>query len=175
MRSFLSLFLALGLLFFWQTPQLEAQTSYKSAIGARLGYPLSASYKTFISETNAIEAYVNFRRWGNLFTGGFSYTRIGIGAAYLVHQQLGTNTPGLQWYYGGGAGIALFSYSNDSAFGNADNLGFAVQGFIGLDYKFEDLPLNLSLDWAPTFYIGGYDDGFAGAAGSLGVRYVLSE
>jgi opacity protein-like surface antigen len=175
MRSFLSLCLALGVFLLLSTPQLEAQTTYKSAIGARLGYPLSASYKTFINETNAIEAYVNFRRWGNLFTGGFSYTRIGLGAAYLIHQQLGENTPGLQWYYGGGAGVYFYSYSNDAAFNNPDNLGFGLQGFIGLDYTFEDTPINLTLDWAPTFYIGGYDASFAGAVGSLGVRYVLSD
>jgi hypothetical protein len=44
-----------------------------------------------------------------------------------------------------------------------------------LDYKFPDTPLNLSLDWAPTFFIGGYDANFAGSLGSLAVRYVLNE
>ena len=154
---------------------MGAQTTYKSAIGARLGYPLSASYKTFLNETNAIEAYVNFRRWGNLFTAGASYTRVGLGAAYLIHQQLGSNTPGLQWYYGGGAGVYLYSYSNEAFFDDSGNLGVGVQGFIGLDYKFADTPLNLSLDWAPAIYIGGYNARFAGDVGSLAIRYVLSE
>ena len=175
MRYILSLSLVLGGLLLSQPPQLEAQTTYKSAIGARLGYPLSASYKTFINDSHAVEVYLNFRRWGNILTNNFSYTRVGIGAAYLVHQQLGTNTPGLQWYWGGGAGVYLYSYPNDNFFNDEDNLGLGVQGFIGLDYKFEGTPLNISLDWAPTFFIGGYNADFSGIGGSLGVRYVLNE
>jgi hypothetical protein len=105
MKSIVSLCFALGCLLLIQPSHLEAQTTYQSAIGARLGYPLSVSYKTFVNDSHAVEAYVNFRRWGNLFANNYSYTRIGLGAAYLVHQQLGNNTPGLQWYYGGGAGV----------------------------------------------------------------------
>jgi hypothetical protein len=39
---------------------MQAQ-DYKSAVGVRLGYPLAISYKTFISESSAIEAYVDYR------------------------------------------------------------------------------------------------------------------
>jgi hypothetical protein len=46
-------------------------------------------------------------------------------------------------------------------------------GVIGLDYKFSEIPLNLSVDWMPTYFLGGYIGGFGGGYGSLSARYVL--
>ena len=78
--------------------QSASAQEYKSAIGLRLGYPLSVSYKTFL---------------------------------------------------------------NDKA------------GNIGLDYKFANTPINLSLDWIPTYWLTGYYDGFGSAIGGLAVRYTF--
>lgn len=51
---------------------------------------------------------------------------------------------------------------------------FGVMGVVGLDYKFTDIPLNLSVDWVPTFFIGdGYVSGFGGGYGALSARYTL--
>ncbi len=46
-------------------------------------------------------------------------------------------------------------------------------GVLGLDYKFTDAPVNLSLDWAPILFVNGYDNGFRGAYGALSARYTL--
>ncbi|MBK7872232.1 MAG: hypothetical protein IPJ74_16935 [Saprospiraceae bacterium] len=52
-------------------------------------------------------------------------------------------------------------------------------GVLGLDYKFANAPVNLSLDWVPIFYIGNDREyvysGFQGGYGGLAVRYVLGQ
>lgn len=156
----LFLALAFGLITFVSA---DAQV-YKSAIGARLGYPLSASYKTFISNSSALEGYVGFR-------GYSAYRWISINGAYLIHRPI-EGVTNLQWYFGGGAGVYFYTYDT-GFFEPGSSTSFGLQGYIGLDYTFEDLPLNLTVDWIPTIFLNGFNNGFGGSYGSLGVRYVL--
>lgn len=127
------LFAGLGLL------QSEAQ-SYKTALGIRLSShgPVvnnSVSLKHFMNENTAVEA---------LFT--FS-DPVAIGALIELHKPL-SGAEGLQWFYGGGAYIG---FDSDKEGGNRSLMG--AQGIVGLDYKFVNLPLNLTLDWKPELNI----------------------
>lgn len=156
----LGLFLALSSL------RTDAQ-DYKSAIGLRLGYPVSLSYKTFISEPGAIEGVLGFR--------GYSYySWLNLSAFYQHHFPI-TSVDGLKWYVGGGASVYYWNYDNDFYPNNDFNsISFGIHGVIGLDYKFANIPLNLSLDWIPTVGFGGeFLGGFGGSYGALSVRYVL--
>jgi hypothetical protein len=69
---------------------------YKSAIGLRLGSPLSVSFKTFITEPGAIEANVGFRSYG---FSGYRYSWINLSAAYQHHFPIDVSGIGgnLQW------------------------------------------------------------------------------
>lgn len=138
---------------------------YKSAIGLRLGSPLSVSYKTFISEKGAFEGVVGFRG----YTG---YSWINIGAYYQHHNPIGS-VPGLSWYYGAGANVYFWSWDNSFVGDNSTSTTFGISGVLGLDYKFADIPLNLSADWIPTFFINGYGNGFSGGYGALAARYTF--
>lgn len=138
---------------------------FDSAIGLRFGYPLSVTYKTFISESNALEGYAGFRSFGN------SVSFLSLNAAYQIHKDI-EDVDGLQWYYGAGGNIAF--WSGDFL---ESNTSFGVSGYAGLSYTFVDIPLNLSVDWIPTFFINGnvgFADGFGGGYGSLAARYILS-
>jgi hypothetical protein len=66
-------------------------------------------------------------------------------------------------YFGGG-GQAGYSNKNDSS----DSFGGAV-GVVGLDYKFKKLPLNVSVDWQPSFQFGDVE-GFNGNYGGVALR-----
>ncbi|HHS95004.1 MAG TPA: hypothetical protein ENJ45_00315 [Phaeodactylibacter sp.] len=156
-------FLALFLL---NTTLLNAQ-NYKGAIGLRLGYPVSVSGKLFIGETTALEAFVGTR--------GYTYFRwVNAGLAYQKYQLLEIeDLEGLSWYYGAGLNAYFWTYE-DLFVGDESSLSFGVSGYIGLDYAFEDLPLNLTIDWVPTFFINSYLGGFGGRYGSLGIRYIFS-
>jgi hypothetical protein len=143
--------------------QLSGQ-AYKSAIGGKLGYGLIASYKTFLSESNAIDIFGGIR-WGGLAAGAY----------YEKHKPIGT-TEGLQWYWGFGGSLTTWSYG--SGLGNYYEVG--ASGVLGLDYAFSDIPLNLSVDWAPTFVLldswdfsGSYNR-FRSGYGSLSARYILN-
>ncbi|MEZ4910436.1 MAG: hypothetical protein R2774_06210 [Saprospiraceae bacterium] len=139
--------------------------SYNSAIGARLGYPLSLSYKKFISDRAAVEGILGFKS----YTG---YSWINVGGLYEIHNEL-PSIDGLSWYYGAGASIYLWSYDNDFIdAGSSTSIG--ISGVIGLDYRFADIPLNISIDWIPTFFVNGYGNGFGSEYGGIGVRYILN-
>lgn len=140
---------------------------YNSAIGLRLGYPTSLSYKKFISDGAAVEGILGFR------SNSIGWRWIAIGAAYQVHNPISA-VSGLQWYYGGGASAYIWSFDDSPVYEGESSFSFGLQGYLGLDYKFAGAPINLSLDWVPTFFIGGYGSGFGADYGSLSVRYTLN-
>ncbi len=137
---------------------------YKSAIGGKLGYGLIATYKTFLNESSAIDVF-----------GGIRWGGIAAGAYYLKHKPI-SSVDRLQWYWGFGGSFTTWDYGVPGL-DNYYELG--ISGVLGLDYSFDDLPLNLSVDWAPTFvvadswdYTGSYNR-FRGGYGALSARYIL--
>lgn len=158
-KFFLVLTLFLGVLL-----SSEAQSSYQSAIGLRLGYPVSVSYKHFIGDPSAIEVFAGIRSWS-----GYSF--INIGGLYEYHKPI-SGVDGLQWYFGGGASVFFWNYKNNFV-GDYATTSFGLLGALGLDYKFADAPVNLSVDWVPTIFLNGYGSGFGGGYGALSARYTL--
>ena len=124
---------------------------YKTALGVRLSSSDAAlntgiSFKHFVG-TTALEALVTF---GDPFA---------IGALLEKHKP--TGPAGLNWFYGGGA---------YAGFGDKRNLG--AQGIVGLDYKFQDFPINVSLDWKPELNII-QEVSFEPAAVGLSIRFTF--
>jgi len=143
--------------------QVQAQ-NYKSAVGARLGYPYSLSYKAFISKPGAVEVTAGYRNW----SGKANYSTIT--AAYQHHIDF-ESIEDLKWYVGAGVGANFWGYKGAYS---GDKATLTVFGALGLDYKVPKLPLNFSIDWQPTFFLGsGYYDGFGGGYGGIAVRYVI--
>lgn len=143
--------------------------AYKTAAGLRLGYPSALSLKYFLDANNAVEVYVGGRGYG-----GFSGFGLSISGAYLHHQPLNIEgIDGLQWYVGAGATL----YSFGSAFGVSSFTVLGIQGYLGLDwYPTPDLPIALSLDWIPTFFLGeSFIGGFGPGYGTLAIRYIIAE
>jgi hypothetical protein len=134
-KSFLFLFVII----LFSASQLKAQ-DYKTALGIRLSSQgpainNSVSFKYFMNPKLAIEGLFTFDR------------RAAIGALLEVHNPM-PSTEGLQWFYGAGAYLGF-----DSDKTNTNRALMGGQGIIGLDYKFANLPLNLSLDWKPELNI----------------------
>lgn len=160
-----SFVLTLLLSFVVLTINMQAQSSYKSAIGARLGYPLSVSYKHFINEKAAVEVFGGFRPYTN-------YSWSTIGGLYQLHAPI-AELDGLKWYWGGGAAVYFWSFKNGFVYGDAGNTSIGILGCLGLDYKLDSAPVNFSLDWIPSYFVNGYGSGFGGGYGALAVRYTL--
>jgi hypothetical protein len=137
--------------------------NYKTAVGARIGYPLTLSGKYFINESIALE--------GNLGLRSFSgYRWVSLSAAGLKHKPLDV-LDGLNWYYGAGLSVYFWRFETVSTF-SSSSLG--LQGYVGLDYTFKKTPINITLDWTPTFFINGYTSGLGTRFGGLGIRYTLN-
>lgn len=141
---------------------------YKSAIGGKLGYGLIGSYKTFVSETSAIDLFAGINWWGG----------VSLGAYYEKHTPI-PSLENLQWYWGAGGSFTHRNYGLFGVSGGYNEVG--ISGVIGLDYSFDDIPLNLSLDYAPTIVVyETYDainpyNRFKGQYGALTVRYILNK
>ncbi len=142
---------------------------YKTAFGARLGYPLAASFKYFHNESNAIEVYAGSR-------GYSTYRWFNASVAYQIHKP--TNIGGLEalyYYFGAGGSVFFWNFDNVFIGDSGTTTSFGIQGYLGLDYAFHSLPINISVDWIPTFFLNGFDSGFGAGFGTFAVRYVISQ
>ena len=117
---------------------------YKTAIGIRLSSSAamvnnSISFKQFITEKTAIEALVSFG------------DPLALGALIEFHKPLAAS--GLKYYYGVGGYLGFVKTYNPNKNINETDANLGAQGVIGLDYKFSNVPLNISLDWKPELNI----------------------
>lgn len=139
---------------------------YSSALGLRLGYPLSLTYKTFVGPEGAVEVFGGIR--------GFStYSWVNVGGAYQHHKPI-SGVDGLNWYFGGGASVFFWNFKNTFFGDSSSSTTFGILGNLGLDYAFPDTPVNISVDWMPIFFLNGFGNGFGGGYGGLAVRYILN-
>lgn len=176
MRKFFIIFLFLPALFLDADAQ-DSYQDYSHAIGLRFGYPVSISYKKMLGteRANAIELSAGTRSYG-YFSSRYREFQFALG--YLMHEDLDIeNVSGLRWYWGFGGSVYTFSYRDRDLFINDDsytNVSFGIQGYLGLEYTLKDKPINFTLDWVPTFRLGGYGSTFGADYGALGIRYVLN-
>ncbi len=108
---------------------------YKVAIGIRFSSAAptlsnSVTVKYFMNDRDALEGLISFG------------TRFGIGGLFERHQIIGA-TPAFNWFYGAGAYLGF----------QDRNTFLGPTGIVGMDYKFPNAPINLSLDWKPELDI----------------------
>ena len=152
-----------SIFFMMMTFSLMAQL-YDSAAGVRLGAPLALSYKKIINENKAVEGYLGTRKIGDArFTN--------ISGAYQIHQPIDLFNFEELYYYGFGASIYFWSFEEE---GSNQLVSPGLQGYLGLEYTFEDKPLNVTLDWIPSIFLSGPIGGLRGGFLAIGVRYVIT-
>jgi hypothetical protein len=152
-----ALFLAIAVVFISLGAAAQSKSanssSYRTALGVKVWDGAGISLKHFFNQ-NAGELIAYFWRNGVRFTG-----------LYEIHGDISGAT-GLKWYIGPGAHIGFYGTKyGDGVFAGLD-------GVLGLDYKFSGAPINISLDWQPSFEFGD-GRGFYGSWGGLGVRYTF--
>lgn len=158
MKKLIFTFIALGALFTMSITDAKAQ-NYQNAIGGRFGNANGVSFKTALNKGAMLELIGNFRK-----NDGISY--FNLTGLYEVYKPI-NGAEGLNWFYGAGATIG--SYKVKGFDGEAY---LAANGVLGLDYKFKDAPINLSLDWIPSLRLT-QDTGFWGGDVGLGVRFTF--
>ncbi|GAB2620375.1 hypothetical protein [Belliella aquatica] len=136
---------------------------YNTGIGLRAGSGNGLTVKHFISQKAALEGIL-YTRWRGLIVGGL----------YEVHNDI-REVQGLQWFYGGGAHLGTWNANRGNTPWGEPNRSYTVFGLdaiIGLDYKFQDAPVNLSLDYKPAFNFSGYN-GWWGDEVALSIRFTF--
>ncbi|MBC8986033.1 hypothetical protein H9X96_09610 [Pedobacter sp. N36a] len=134
--------------------------SYKNAIGGRFGAANGVTFKTTLGGNKMIDLIANFRS-----TDHTNYFRVT--GLYEIYNPI-NNAAGLNWYYGIGGTVGSVKYKPH----NGSDLYLAVDGVLGLDYKFADAPINLSLDWKPAIGLVPETDFDASGVG-LSIRFTF--
>ncbi|MBC7868047.1 MAG: hypothetical protein H7X88_10995 [Gloeobacteraceae cyanobacterium ES-bin-316] len=132
---------------------------YTTALGVKF-YPGAISLKHFVTEKNALEGIAYFYNRGTRITG-----------LYEIHSEI-PNAGGLKWYIGPGAHIGFYNNKTYNDFNYGGKTFIGIDGVLGLDYKINSAPINLSIDWQPSFEFGD-GAGFNGNWGGLAIRYVF--
>lgn len=128
--------------------------NYTTAGGIRLGPNTAAvtagfTVKHFLNERTALEGILGIN------------DGLGICGMYELHFPI-ESVNNLQWFAGPGAYIA---FRNSSTFVGA-------AGIVGLDYKFDEVPINVSIDWKPELNIIS-KIAFESSGIGLSVRYTF--
>lgn len=147
---------------------------YKTGIGVRLGGITNGiTVKHFTNSNTALEGILSFGRHSFLITG-----------LYEKHQVF-PKAEGLTWFYGLGPHVGFFendygydyfyykSHKNPKVYIYHEDTRMSIGGdfILGLDYKFRNAPVNLSLDVKPFF---DFVPGFYGYwEGALSFRFTL--
>ena len=161
----LSAFMLLGLAF-----SAQAQDISKNALGLRLGdndgFGGEISYQRGLGDNNRLELDLGWRNSKD------------VDAIKIVglYQWVWNIDGGFNWYAGVGGGIGSWSYNGP---GDPDPDGgtfLLAAGDIGIEYNFEEAPIQLSLDFRPEIYFGDNRKDFEnydsfGPDIALGIRY----
>jgi hypothetical protein len=133
---------------------------YKTGIGLRVGPASGFTVKHFIHDKSALEGLLTTKWHGWDFTG-----------LYEVHN-LAFDTENLRWFYGGGAHLGFYN-GNNVEWGTPGTTSgvFGIDGILGIEYTFDEAPINLGLDLKPALNLIGYT-GFWAEFG-VSARYVF--
>jgi hypothetical protein len=139
---------------------LAMSQEYKTGVGIRAGFSSGLTIKHFKSRKAAFEGLLT-TRWQ-----GFDITGL-----YEIHNEA-FDVRHLDWYYGGGAHLGFYNgnYVSWGASGSSYTVA-GIDGIIGIEYTFDELPVNLGIDWKPALNLIGYTGLWS--EGAISVRYVF--
>ena len=134
---------------------------YINSIGVRLGLSQGITFKHFVTTTDAAEGILA-ARWG-----GFNITGL-----YERHMNA-FDVDELYFFYGGGAHLGFWNGNVNPWFSDrTSHTVIGIDGVIGLEYVFSQIPFNASLDWKPALNLIGYA-GFWGDELALSLRFMF--
>lgn len=153
--------LVLTLVFFCVILASASSQDYRTGLGLRGGLSSGFTIKHFVKGNAAVEGLLS-TRWR-----GFEVTGL-----YEIHHQA-FDVSRLNWYYGFGGHIGFWNgdYAKWGDYGSTYTV-VGIDGIIGLEYNFSEIPVNIGIDWKPAINIIGYS-GFWGDGGALSIRYIF--
>lgn len=141
---------------------VNAQDISENAIGLRLGsndgFGAEVSYQRRLADANRLELDLGWR----------NSNKISAFKLAGIYQWVWNIDGGFNWYAGVGGGVG--SWSIDNAANDSGTFVFAA-GDLGIEYNFNEAPIQLSLDFRPEFGGNGYYQNSYGSDIALGIRY----
>lgn len=139
---------------FGQAKSNPGNPSYKTALGIKFA-PFAVSLKNFSRTKNrAFELLADFNN-------GFRLTGL-----YELHGNL--NAAGnVKWYVGFGGHTGYYKK------GVEEGAMLGIDAVGGFDYKFRHAPINISLDWQPSFEFINPESEFQAGRGGVAVRFAF--
>jgi hypothetical protein len=134
---------------------------YRTSLGLRAGLPYGLTVKHFLNKYNALEGMLASSWGGFVITGLYE------------NEHWTGEYPGLNWFWGFGGHAGFWDAGRNPRI-EATYTGAVIgaDAILGLEYTFDEIPLNLSLDLLPTINLIG-NTGWGGINGALSVRYVF--
>ncbi len=120
------------------------------ALGVRAGYGGEVSYQHLLGAASFAELDLGIYAGGLNLAGAYDFLLL--------------DKSGLGIYAGPAADLLLYSS------GGSSTLHGGLGGQVGFEYKFTELPIQISVDWRPIYFFGG---GFDARGAALGVRYLF--
>jgi len=146
-----------------------AQEISNQTIGLRLGNYNGISYQKKITDDSRAELTLAWR-------GYTAYSDVKADVAYHKVFNLDAIDSNMNWYLGIEGGAGFWKYESNYYYSyydyNDSGTYFFVGGVAGIEYKFENIPLLLTLDTKPEIVFGNFYNGFH-INGSIGIRYTL--
>ncbi len=140
---------------------LSAQ-DYNASIGFRGGESQGITFKAFVGGNSAFDLILGTHYHGLNFT-----------ALYEIHKGDIFGVDNLAFFYGVGGHVGFYNsaYWPWTATSYSSGPVIGIDGVIGIEYTFDEIPINLSLDIVPSInvipYVGYWQ------RGALSVRYVF--
>ncbi|MEQ9422939.1 MAG: hypothetical protein RJQ09_00880 [Cyclobacteriaceae bacterium] len=147
----------------------EVRAQYKTGAGLRFGGTSGVSLKHFYKPNAAYEGILG------IFNNGFSITGL------IERSAPAFDAPGLYWYYGAGAHVALYDnhgrlhgFGRDINDRDSDDIGLGIDGIVGLEYKIPDnVPLSISMGLKPFLEIDSDGDWDLAPDPAITIRYIF--
>ncbi len=138
--------------------------SYQQSIGVRLGMYNGVTAKQAVFSRAYVEGML-LTRWNGIKAVGL----------FEINNPI-KEVKNLHWYYGAGAHIGFWNgekvpWHEDQTVDKVYTV-LGIDGIIGMEYTFKEVPINISLDWKPSIDILGHS-GFWADGIAISVRYIL--
>ncbi|MBL8002106.1 MAG: hypothetical protein JNL05_09110 [Flavobacteriales bacterium] len=142
--------------------KLLSIVSLVSLVHAASAQELGIRVGDVVGNTVAIDGMMSLGEFSRVHADVSFGDGLGVEALYdFLYKPLGAEA--FNWYVGVGPSMLI-----------DDPFYLGISGEVGLDYHFNGVPLSLSLDWRPTFWLIEETD-LSGRGFGLNVRYVFGQ
>jgi hypothetical protein len=155
--------IAITCLFIFSLVSISSAQDYRTGVGLRGGFESGLTIKHFVGEKSALEGIFSTRWRGFQMTG-----------LYEIHNQA-FNEERFKWFFGFGAHVGFWNGDYTYEYWGTQGTNYTVaglDGILGLEYSFREVPINIGIDWKPTYNFGDYT-GFWADGGALSIRYIF--